>query len=233
MVRIGTSGFSYKEWCGSFYPPRTPGSRMLSFYSQRLPTVEINYTFRAMPRPQMLTGWAQETPEHFRFALKAPQRITHIARLRGAGMELEHFATVAQTLKSRLGPTLFQLPPTMKADVPLLAEFVTQLRDTLTAAFEFRHPSWLQDAVFATLQNAGCALCVAQSETFDTPVIKTAAFSYLRLRREDYSDEDLRRWAEQIATLDQTGEVYVYLKHEVQAPALAERLSMLVRALLS
>ncbi|HLH78217.1 MAG TPA: DUF72 domain-containing protein [Candidatus Binataceae bacterium] len=233
MVRIGTSGFSYKEWCGSFYPPRTPGSRMLSFYGQRLATVEINYTFRAMPRPQMLAGWAQQTPANFRFALKAPQRITHIARLRGVGAELEHFAAVAQSLESRLGPSLFQLPPTMKADVPLLAQFVTQLSSTLPAAFEFRHPSWLQDVVFATLKEAGCALCIAQSDSFETPVVKTADFAYLRLRRESYSDEELRRWAQQLAALDQSGDVYVYLKHEVQAPALAQRLSALVQAQLS
>lgn len=233
MVRIGTSGFSYKEWCGNFYPPRIAGARMLAFYAQRLPTVEINYTFRAMPRPQMLAGWAQETPASFRFALKAPQRITHIARLRGAGAELEHFAAVAQTLQSRLGPTLFQLPPSMKIDLPLLAEFVEQLRERLPAAFEFRHPSWLQDAVFATLKEAGCALCIAQSDSFDTPVVKTADFAYLRLRRESYADEELRRWSEQIVALDRSGEVYVYLKHAMHAPALAERLSTLVQAQLS
>jgi uncharacterized protein YecE (DUF72 family) len=229
MVRIGTSGFSYKEWVGSFYPPRTPGNKMLAYYAARMPTVEINYTFRAMPRPQMLEGWLRETPADFRFALKASQRITHHARLRNTEHDLDYFVSVARNLNGRLGPTLFQLPPGFKKDVPLLREFLAHLDGRLTAAFEFRDSSWFDDAVFSALGEATSAVCIAESEKLSTPVVLTAPYTYLRLRRETYDESGLAQWADGIADMDaQERDIYVYLKHELAAPGLASRLRAMV-----
>lgn len=231
MIRIGTSGFSYKEWVGSFYPARMAGSKMLAFYAQRMPTVEINYTFRAMPRPAMLEGWAAQTPEHFRFALKAPQRITHFARLRGSGSEVDHFATTARVIEPRLAPVLFQLPPGFRKDLPLLREFLAQWNRRLMAAFEFRDPAWFEDDVLAALGEGGCALCIAESDTLAAPIATPARYAYLRLRRGEYGDADLERWADQIAAMQRTcDDIYVYLKHASTAPALAEKLTALVGA---
>ncbi len=229
MVRIGTSGFSYKEWIGSFYPPRIAANKMLAYYAARMPTVEINYTFRAMPRPQMLEGWMRETPVGFRFALKASQRITHQARLRNAEHDLDYFVSVARNLNGRLAPTLFQLPPGFKKDVPLLREFLARLDRRLTAAFEFRDPSWFDDAVFSALGEAVCALCIAQSDKLSTPAVMTAPYIYLRLRREVYEEPDLEQWADQIAGMQAQGrDVYVYLKHAAAAPGLALKLRAMV-----
>jgi uncharacterized protein YecE (DUF72 family) len=229
MIRIGTSGFSYKEWVGSFYPPRTAGNKMLPYYAARMPTVEINYTFRAMPRPQMLEGWVRETPDEFRFALKASQRITHQARLRNSQKDLDYFISVAGALGERLGPTLFQLPPGFKKDVALLSEFLAQLDGRMAAAFEFRDVSWFDDAVFDALGHSACALCIAESDKLATPVVLTAPYAYLRLRKETYDEAGLAQWADRIAEMDtQRRDVYVYLKHEVAAPDLAVRLRSLV-----
>jgi uncharacterized protein YecE (DUF72 family) len=227
MVRIGTSGFSYKEWVGSFYPPKTPGNRMLAYYAERMPTVEINYTFRAMPRPQMLEGWVSQTPAEFRFALKASQRITHAARLKNTQSDLDYFISVAQHLGERLGPTLFQLPPGFKKDLALLRDFLAQLGGRLKAAFEFRDQSWFDDSVYAALKEAAGALCIAQSDKLSTPVVRTAPHVYLRLRKESYDAAGLAQWADNIAELrgqDMDVDIYVYLKHELAAPGLAATL---------
>jgi uncharacterized protein YecE (DUF72 family) len=157
-IRIGASGFSYKEWVGGFYPPKTPGAKMLSYYGERLPTVEINYTFRAMPKRTMLEGWAAKTPANFRFALKAPQRITHFARLRGIKENLDYFIETAGALGERLGPVLFQLPPDFACDAGLLADFLVQVDGRVRAAFEFRNRSWFNDSVFETLRASRAAL---------------------------------------------------------------------------
>ncbi len=229
MIRIGTSGFSYKEWVGSFYPPRTPGNKMLAFYAARMPTVEINYTFRAMPRPAMLEAWVRETPAEFRFALKASQHITHLARLRNTQSDLDYFISVADTLGERLGPALFQLPPGFKKDVPALRDFLAQLDRRMAAAFEFRDRSWFDDAVYDALGEGGGALCIAESDKLATPVVLTAPYAYLRLRRETYDDAGLAQWADRIADMDaQERDVYVYLKHEIAAPGLAATLRKLV-----
>ncbi len=225
MVRIGTSGFSYKEWVGNFYPAKTAGNKMLAYYATRMPTVEINYTFRAMPRPPMLERWVGETPAGFSFALKASQRITHQARLKNTASDLDYFISVAQGLGDRLGPTLFQLPPGFKKDVALLHDFLAQLNGRLTAAFEFRDSSWFDDSVYAELGEAASALCIAESDKISTPVTVTAPHTYLRLRKETYEEAELAQWADRIADMDSQGcEVYVYLKHAVAAPALAATL---------
>jgi uncharacterized protein YecE (DUF72 family) len=230
QVRIGASGFSYKEWIGIFYPPKTAGSQMLAYYASRMPTVEINYTFRAMPRRTMLERWAEQTPEHFRFALKAPQRITHFARLRNVADTVGFFAETAAVLGPRLGPTLFQLPPDFPRDVPLLRDFLSMLGSRLRPAFEFRNASWFEgDSALQVLADFGAALCVAETDRGSSPVERTGPYAYVRLRKESYEEEALRNWAARLRTLGQgADETYVYFKHESAAPSLAARLNALV-----
>jgi len=229
-IRIGTSGFSYKEWLGKFYPPKLPGAKMLEYYARRLATVEINYTFRAMPRAGMLERWARQVPEHFRFALKAPQRITHFARLKGAVESLDYFVKMSAALEGKMGPALFQLPPDMKRDVALLREFLAQIGGRIRAAFEFRDASWFDDSVLQALRDGGAALCIAESDKLSTPVERTASWVYARLRKETYDDAGLKEWARRLQRLAGDGsEVYAYLKHEDAAPDLAERLLAMVQ----
>jgi len=228
-IRIGASGFSYKEWLGRFYPERLPGSKMLGYYAERLSTVEINYTFRAMPKRSMLEAWGAKTPTHFRFALKAPQRMTHFARLRVAADTLDYFIDTAHVLGQRLGPVLFQLPPDLTRDDGLLVDFIAQLDGRVRAAFEFRHISWFAAPVFDALHSGGAALCVAETEKLTTPIRRTASHVYVRLRKENYDDAALAQWGERLRTLttDAT-EVFVYFKHEAAAPELASQLQALV-----
>jgi uncharacterized protein YecE (DUF72 family) len=229
VIRIGASGFSYKEWLGRFYPPKLAGAKMLAYYSERLPTVEINYTFRAMPRRAMLEGWAIKTPAHFRFALKAPQRITHFARLHGTGETLNYFLETADALGERLGPVLFQLPPDLERDDALLADFIEQIGGRVQAAFEFRNLSWFAGPVFEIMRSGSAALCIAETEKLVCPVEATASHVYLRLRRETYDEPSLAQWAQQIRTLAQSAnEIFIYFKHEVAAPELATRLQTMI-----
>lgn len=228
-VLIGASGFSYKEWLGGFYPAKLPAARMLAYYASRLPTVEINYTFRAMPRRAMLERWASQTPPDFRFALKAPQRITHFARLRDAADSVGYFAETAAALGERLGPALFQLPPDLPRDDALLRDFLATLGGRLRAAFEFRNRSWFAEPVLHALSDGGAALCIAESERLQSPVERTAPFVYARLRKENYEEPALEAWAERLGRLRVGAEeIYVYFKHEVAAPALAARLTGLL-----
>jgi uncharacterized protein YecE (DUF72 family) len=223
---VGTSGYSYKEWKGSFYPEDLPASAMLRHYATRLPAVEINNTFYRMPRAEMLAGWAEQVPDGFRFALKASQRITHHRRLKDAADSVDFFFRVASTLGDRLGPTLFQLPPNLSRDLPRLREFLAILPAGCRGAFEFRHASWFDDEVFGALRERNLALCVAEDEKLETPLVATTDWGYLRLRRQDYAEEDLKRWSDQIAGQPWT-EAYVFFKHEEEGrgPALAETLA--------
>lgn len=217
MIWIGTSGYNYPEWKGSFYPVDLPTAKMLPFYAGKFRTVEINYTFYRMPTAKIVTGWAAQVPAEFRFTLKAPKRITHDKRLRAAEVSdsLGAFVTAAAELGPRLGALLFQLPPNFKKDVPLLAEFLTLLPPKVTAAFEFRHDSWLDDQVYETLRARNVALCIADSATRDTPAITTADYAYLRLRDEGYQDTDIQRWADVARELAVgSTDVFVYFKHE-------------------
>jgi uncharacterized protein YecE (DUF72 family) len=222
---VGTSGYNYDAWKGAFYPETLAKAKMLSFYASQLPTVEINYTFYRMPTQKALEGWAAQVPEPFRFALKAPQRITHHKRLLGAGDELEYFTRIARTLGARLGPLLFQLPPNFKKDAARLHDFLEALPPGFAPAFEFRHTSWLDDGVYQQLRDAGAALCVADTDEMETPLVRTARFGYFRLRREDYGDAQLRAWAERIGA-GGFDEVFVYFKHEDEArgPAFARKM---------
>lgn len=179
---VGTSGYSYQEWKGSFYPRRLPHKEMLSYYAGRFATVEVNNTFYRMPKPEVLRSWAEQVPPAFRFVLKAPQTITHFRRLKGVKRQTDQFVRTALVLKKRLGPLLFQLPPNFKKDLPRLERFLKGIKDGTSTAFEFRHESWFDEDVFACLRAHACALCVADAE--DVPparLVKTARSVLLRL----------------------------------------------------
>lgn len=225
-VLVGTSGFSYPAWRGSFYPADLKPRDMLGFYARELGTVEINHTFRRLPTPALLTGWAGQTPDGFRFALKAPQRITHILRLRDARELTTEFCRAATTLGPKLGPLLFQLPPHFRADVARLAEFLAGLPPEVRPAFEFRHPSWFDDPTYTVLAEHRAALCIADGEDLATPPVATAPFGYLRLRDADYGEADLEAWAARIRDTARWEQVFVYFKHEEsgRGPALARAL---------
>lgn len=211
---VGTSGFSYAAWRGRFYPDDLPASKMLHFYARELGTVEINHTFHRLPTPTLLEGWARETPPAFRFALKAPQRITHQLRLKDAAETTLAFCTVARRLGRRLGPLLFQLPPHLRFDAARLGDFLATLPAGLEYAFEFRSEGWFNDETYALLSRHRGALCIADAENLATPLVPTAPFGYLRLRREDYTEGDLDTWAERICATASWKRVYAYFKHE-------------------
>jgi uncharacterized protein YecE (DUF72 family) len=226
-VRTGTSGYSYAEWKGTFYPEKMPAKDMLAFYAERFPTVEINNTFYRMPKEELLQGWAAQVPEDFTFVIKAPQRITHIQRLKEAGELVAYLYRVTATLGPRLGPLLFQLPPNFKKDVARLTGFVDELPERRRVAFEFRHASWFDDEVFDALRSRGVALCVADTgEEPAAPLVATADWGYLRLRREEFSDDELRDWARRIGG-QPWSDAFVFLKHEEEGrgPKLAARLA--------
>jgi len=228
-IYIGTSGFSYAPWRGSFYPEKLPAAKMLAYYAERLDAVEINNTFYRMPAPEMLEKWAAETPAGFQFALKSPRRITHEKKLADVADSLTRLREAAGTLGARLGPVLFQLPPFMKKDLPRLQEFVAQLPPGLRAALEFRHESWFSSDVYDVLRSRDAALCLAESEELATPIEETSSWGYLRLRRQDYDDAALATWAERVRARGWQS-AYVFFKHEDEGkgPALAARLRALV-----
>lgn len=224
QILAGTSGYAYKEWKGSFYPDDLPNDEMLSFYARHFGTVEINNTFYRLPSSKVLLQWADQVPPDFTFILKASQRITHRKRLKDAEEPLSYLLQNASLLEERLGPILFQLPPNLKQDLPRLRDFLRVLPDRTQAAFEFRHPSWFADAVYDALRERGAALCLADTDD-DAPAKEaTAAFGYLRLRREHYGREELGAWADWVRA--QSWETaFVFFKHEDAGagPALARQ----------
>jgi uncharacterized protein YecE (DUF72 family) len=214
-IHVGTSGYNYPEWRGTFYPEKFPTTKMLAYYAERFHTVEINYTFYRIPTEKLLGGWAAGTPDGFTFTLKAPRRITHDAKLQRCEDLTQVFCRTARTLGPKLAVLLFQLPPTFKKDVDVLRAFLELLPEGTRAAFEFRHASWHDDDVFAALRARNVALCVADSEKMSTPVEKTADYAYFRLRDEGYQQADIERWAHAVTGLG-AGDAYVYFKHEEQ-----------------
>lgn len=215
MIWIGTSGFQYPEWKGLFYPRDLAAKKMLAYYGAHFQTTESNYTFRTIPSLKALSNWSAETPANFRFSLKAPQEITHFKKLRGCDEVLARFWEAAVNLKEKLGVILFQLPPYLRKDIPLLKEFLTALPRGMKSAFEFRHESWFGDELFVTLRAKNAALCIADTEKLATPAVATADFGYFRLRDEGYAKKDIACWADVIAKQDQQAkDVYVYFKHE-------------------
>ena len=211
---IGTSGFQYAEWKGNFYPEDLAAAKMLPYYAERLPTTEINYTFHRIPSAKTIENWKAQTPETFRFALKAPQKVTHFAKLRDCQDTIAYFCRVTADLGERLGPVLFQLPPNFKKDAEVLASFLRELPN-IRAAFEFRHESWLDEEIFALLRSRNIALCMADTEKLAAPTEATADYGYLRLRREDYSREDVARWAKFVRENESKWQdAFIYFKHE-------------------
>jgi uncharacterized protein YecE (DUF72 family) len=221
---VGTSGYNYPEWRGTFYPEKFSTDKMLAYYAERFPTVEINYTFYRIPTEKLLAGWAAGTPEGFTFTLKAPRRITHDSKLQRVEDLTSTFCRTARTLGPKLALLLFQLPPTFKKDVEVLRSFVDLLAEATRAAFEFRHPSWFEADVFEALRSRNLALCIADSEKMSTPVEMTADYGYFRLRDEGYRQEDIERWAGIVGNLPVT-DAFVYFKHEEQGlgPEFARR----------
>ncbi len=222
----GASGYSFKEWKGSFYPAKIGAEEMLGYYAEHLPTVEINNTFYRMPKRSVLENWAASTPEAFRFAIKASRRITHIARIKTetAAEPLGYLYRNLASLGAKRGPVLFQLPPNLKKDLPRLAEFLRLLPSDHDAAFEFRNDSWFADDVYDVLKGAGAALVLSEREdNAPPPLVETAPWGYVRLRLEAYSDDDLRQWAARLqATSWHT--IHAYFMHEPTAPAYAQAL---------
>ena len=216
QMLAGTSGYSYKEWLGHFYPEKLLAREMLRYYAGHFPTVEINNTFYRMPAEAVLAGWANEVPGSFHFTLKAPQRITHQKRLREAEQEAAEFLRRAAALGGKLAMVLFQLPPFLRKDMPRLRDFLALLPSDRRWAFEFRHESWRDDEVYAALRERGAALCVADTDEGDTPFVCTSDNGYLRLRRTHYGDAELGAWAERIAA-QPLARAYVYFKHEDEA----------------
>ena len=230
-VRVGTSGYNFPEWKGTFYPAKFPESQMLEYYAQRLGTVEINYTFYRMPNVKIVAGWDAATPAGFTFILKAPQRITHIARLRDVDDPLRYFLDTARKLGPKLGPILFQLPPNVKKDLDRLNDLLTQFPADLRCAWEFRHESWFSDDVYAALRTANAALCVADTEEKHTPLVATADFGYLRLRDEGYEKTDLEQWAKTVQDVGKDWQdAFIFFKHEESGigPKLAQEFVAMV-----
>jgi len=226
-IYAGTSGYSYPEWKGAFYPEDLTQSGFLEYYAERFPTVEINNTFYRFPRASMLEGWREGTPPDFTFAVKANQGVTHRGRLKDVEDLTRDFVERCRLLGDKLGPILFQLPPNFKRDDERLRDFLDLLDPRLRYAFEFRHRSWFEDEPLQILADSNTALCVSQGDKLDTPRIATGSFVYIRLRKDDYGDVELADWhdwmTEQVAA---ERDVFVYLKHDEEgdSPEYALRL---------
>ncbi len=215
-IFVGTSGWSYKHWRGSFYPADLPADDMLRDYASRLPAVEINNSFYRIPREQVLLGWAEQVPPTFRFVLKASRRITHINRLSHADDSLDYFLRIANCLGDRRGPTLFQCPPSLRKNVELLRDFLRRVPRTWRAAMEFRHDSWFDEEVYDALRAHDMALVGVEEDDAATPLVPTASWGYLRLRKSEYGESELREWADR-ARAQPWQEAYVFLKHDEES----------------
>jgi uncharacterized protein YecE (DUF72 family) len=231
-IYVGTSGYGYKEWKGKFYPEKISPKEMLRFYSKRLTAVEINNTFYHMPTEGVLASWAEQVPDDFVFALKAPQVITHLKRLRNVGEETEYLFRTLSVLDRKLGPVLFQFPGSFRADLDALEDFLGLIPGNMSWAFEFRSPSWFDGEILGILRKKGCSLCIADTdEDPATEIINTATWGYLRLRRSDYTDAALSQWIGRI--LSQKWErAFVFFKHEDEAkgPEMAIRFRELIES---
>jgi uncharacterized protein YecE (DUF72 family) len=229
-ILVGTSGWSYKEWKGSFYPADLPADDMLRHYATRLPTVEINNSFYRIPREKVLLEWAEQVPTGFRFVLKASRRVTHVNRLTDEDGSLAYFLSTVNVLGEKLGPTLFQCPPTLKRDMARLRDFLARVPRTWRAALEFRHASWFDEEVYHALRAHDVALVAAEEDDHATPLVPTASWGYLRLRRTEYGDEELSKWLERIRT-QPWHEAFVFLKHDEErgtGPEAATRLNEMI-----
>jgi uncharacterized protein YecE (DUF72 family) len=214
---VGTSGWAYPTWKPDFYPAKLAQKKFLSHYATQLNTVEVNFTFRQLVKESTIQNWLHDTPEHFRFGIKAHQVITHIKRLKGTEDFIPRFLATIEPLAAagKLGPVLFQLPPNLKADPVLLKDFLAILPRTVPAAFEFRHDSWFSDSTWDVLKSRNAALCVAETETLTTPEVATGPFVYYRFRKPNYTEEERRSMVERIGQHVAAGrDVFAYFKHE-------------------
>lgn len=215
-ILVGTSGFSFKEWKGSFYPEKLPEKEMLHYYAEHFRTVEINNTFYRMPKTAVLKTWAETVPAGFRFVLKASQRITHYQKLKDCDEKVAYLLEVSAALGDRLGPLLFQLPTALRKDAPRLRAFLELLPRGRRAALEFRHESWFDEEIYELLRAHDAALCIAEAEEgVEVPFVATASWGYLRLRRPDYTDKELQAWAKRVQSQDWS-DAFVFFKHEDQ-----------------
>jgi uncharacterized protein YecE (DUF72 family) len=226
-VIVGTSGYSYKEWKGTFYPSDLPAAKMLPFYAQHFGSVEINNTFYRMPEAKTIEKWSSEVPDGFRFVLKAPQRITHQKKLAGAEDDVRYFLEVASVLGPKLGPLLFQLPPYFRKETQKLSDFLSLIPHGWRVALEVRNDTWLDDETYALLRKHDVPLCLSDTDEVADPdslMIRTASWGYLRLRRTDYSDAQLAAWAKRIEA-QSWSDTFVFFKHEDEGkgPAFAKR----------
>jgi uncharacterized protein YecE (DUF72 family) len=231
-LHVGTSGYSYKEWKGNFYPEDLPAKEMLAYYSQRLPAVEINNTFYRLPQPGMIENWKEQVPKSFRFSIKASQRITHIKRINNVADETKYLLETVALLEDRLGVVLFQLPPNMKKDTARLGAFLDLLPAATRTAFEFRHETWFDAEVFELLSAKNCALVVSDTDEKPlTEIISTAKWGYLRLRREAYNEDDLVEWMARVQA-QKWKDAFVFFKHEDEGvgPKLAAQFLELAKA---
>lgn len=212
-IWIGTSGYSYPEWKGAFYPADLPTTKMFGFYAERFSTVEINATFYRMPTDKLIDGWVKAAPSGFRYTLKAPKIFTFTKRLKDCAQPLEFFLGRAARLSDKGAALLFHLPPHLKKDVPALKDFLAMVPRAARAAFEFRSTSWHDEEVYSALADAGAALAISDSEKLTTPLIATTSWGYLRLRDEGYGPVEIARWLDQIRA-QKWEEAFVYFKHE-------------------
>ncbi len=228
---VGTSGFSYKEWKGPFYPEKLPNKDMLAYYSSELPAVEINNTFYRLPKREVIENWAAQVPEGFRFSIKASRRITHFRRLKDTGEVLDYLIDATSVLGDRLGVILFQLPPNFKKDIDRLGAFLETLPEDVRAAFEFRNDSWFDGEVYDALRAHGAALVTADTNEKDADIVSTAPFGYLRLRKDGYSDKQIAAWAKKVAE-QKWDEAFVFFKHEDAGggPKMAKKFLQAARA---
>lgn len=232
-IHVGTSGYSYKEWKGKFYPEKISPREMLRFYAGRLDTVEINNTFYHMPKESVLKSWAEQVPHDFMFAIKAPQAITHLKQLRNVFGETEYLFRTLSVLDGKLGPVLFQFPASFRANAPVLEDFLALIPGDTACAFDFRNPSWIDGGAPDLLRKKGCGWCVEDTdERKAEEIISTASWGYLRLRRSDYTDADLSQWAKRIHS-QKWERAFVFFKHEdgeARGPKMAVRFRELVDA---
>ncbi len=224
-LHIGTSGYGYKEWKGIFYPEKITPKEMLHFYGERFNAVEINYTFYHMPTVAGLSSWAEQVPDDFYFALKAPQVITHQKLLKNVGEEAKYFFKTLTVLERKMGPALFQFPGSFRSNPTSLEEFIALIPANVHCAFEFRSKSWFNKEVLELLRARGCSLCTADTNEKPTnEIISTAPWGYLRLRRTDYTEADLSQWLDRILA-QKWEQAFVFFKHEEEAkgPELARQ----------
>jgi uncharacterized protein YecE (DUF72 family) len=213
-IYAGTSGYSYKEWKGYFYPEKMKPEEMLSFYATKLPAVEINNTFYRLPRRELIDLWSSQVPPEFRFVIKASQKITHMKRLKGAADETNYLMDVISSLEKKLGVVFFQLPPNFKKDLERLGAFLAALPRTVPIAFEFRHATWFDEEVYALLRAHNVALCLADTdEELEVPLVSTAGWGYLRLRRPEYPPAEMKKWRDWVQS-QAWEQAFVFFKHE-------------------